>query len=127
MQIATILTALFATVLAVPSAQPQSGASDTWKPSPDTKTTCDKTSDKTIDFGVDPQIEDVLNNACAAMMPACAYPNRGHKVFCVETVDFKLPAPVSSIQEASVESKGGNKLSGWNIKCKSRIPLYMEV
>lgn len=121
MQIVTILNALFATALAVPLAQPQSGASDTWKPSPNTKTTCDKTSDKTIGFYVGPQIEDVLNNACAAMMPACAYPNRGHKVFCVQTVDFNLAAPVSNVQKANVESREGNKLSGWDVKCKRFI------
>ncbi|KAF2133879.1 hypothetical protein P153DRAFT_280995, partial [Dothidotthia symphoricarpi CBS 119687] len=49
----------------------------------DVQITCNTDSDKIIGFYVGPQLETVLNDACAAMMLPCAYQNHlPNDTFC---------------------------------------------
>jgi hypothetical protein len=116
--------ALFATSLAAPLAQTslEPSANSTWTPAPDSKTACDSGSDKIIGFYVGPQLETVLNDACAEMMDPCAYRERlPPNTVCVQTVTWPLKGPVKSQQAADVQDLNGNKLSPWNVQCKSTI------
>lgn len=123
MHISLILTTLCATVFAAPFTQRfvrRSETNPTWQPLEGSKTTCDKTSNKIIGFYVGPQIESVLTNACAAMMPGCAYPDRlPEDKMCTQVIDWQLEGPKTSTQSANVETMEGNKISGWKVKCKS--------
>lgn len=68
-------------------------------------------------------MESVLTDACAAMMPRCAYPDRlADDIVCAQVIDWKLDGPKNSTQSANIETTEGNKISGWNVKCK----LLME-
>ncbi|KAF1917634.1 hypothetical protein BDU57DRAFT_493796 [Ampelomyces quisqualis] len=88
-----------------------------WQPAPGSKTTCDKTSDKIIGFYQGPQLETVLDNACAEMMSPCAYQERlSQDIVCAQTINWNLPESVSSIQDANVETSEGKKISGWDVK-----------
>lgn len=63
-------------------------------------------------------MESVLTDACAAMMPPCAYPDRLPKdTVCAQVVDWRLDGPKDSTQSANVETAEGNKISGWDVKC----------
>ena len=56
------------------------------------------------------------------MMPVCAYPDRlPSNVFCMMTMDWPLKGRKSSTQRANVESILGNRLSGWDVKCKCSL------
>lgn len=120
MLVATILGAFVALATAVP--HPQQGLS-TWSPALGSKTTCNKTSDKMIGFYVGPQLDYVVNNACAAMMPPCAYQDRVPDSFCIQTIDWPLDGVKSSTQDANVEKINGDKISGWDVKCKYQRPM----
>jgi hypothetical protein len=117
------LSTFLATALAAPLVQrqsPRTGASDSWQPAPGTTTTCDATSDKSISFMRGPQLGSVLDDACAAMMPPCAYQDRvAEGTVCTATLDYPLNGPKNSIQHANVIDKDGNSISGWDIKCKT--------
>jgi putative effector of murein hydrolase LrgA (UPF0299 family) len=119
---ALLLSSFTAISLAAPLAQygPAQRTNVTaWEPAPGSKTTCDKTSDKIIGFYQGPQLETVLDNACAEMMSPCAYQERlSQDIVCVQTVTWKLPESVSSVQDANVETSEGNKISGWDVKCE---------
>lgn len=91
----------------------------TWQPAEGSTSSCDKTSDKIIGFYVGPQMESVITDACAAMMPPCAYPGRLPKdTVCVQKIDWRLDGPKNSTQSANVETAEGNKISGWDVKCE---------
>jgi hypothetical protein len=64
-------------------------------------------------------LSTALDNACAAMMPACAYPDRVNVDFCKATVDYALDGPKSNVQDVNVVDRNANKISGWKAKCKS--------
>jgi hypothetical protein len=120
-----LVSTFLATALAAPLVQrqsPQTGENDSWQSAPDTTTTCDAASDKSISFMRGPQLETVLDNACAAMMPPCAYQDRVAKgTVCTATLDYPLDASKSSTQHANIVDSDGNSISGWDIKCK---PLF---
>ncbi|KAF3041364.1 hypothetical protein E8E12_008402 [Didymella heteroderae] len=120
MRSALILSTLCAAALAAPITQIIQSRADTkstWQPAQGSTSSCDKTSDKIIGFYVGPQMEDVLTNACAAMMPPCAYPDRLPKdTVCAQVVDWRLDGPQTSTQSANVETAEGNKISGWDVK-----------
>ena len=122
MYLSLLVSALAATALAAPLTKrgiPKTGESDTWQPVAGTETTCDASSDKSISFMRGPQIETVLDNACAAMMPRCAYSDRVPEgTFCAATIDWSLDGAKSSTQHANVVDSHGNSISGWDIKCK---------
>jgi hypothetical protein len=118
-----LFSVLIATALAVPLIQrqppnPVTGESNSWQPASGTATTCDTQSDKLISFSQGVLISTALDNACAAMMPACAYPDRAGVEFCKATVDYALDGPKSSTQDVNVVDENDNKHSGWNAKCK---------
>ncbi|KAH9878100.1 hypothetical protein J1614_003317 [Plenodomus biglobosus] len=119
MHIVTILNLLLATALASPLALPQSGEDPAWEPAPGTTVTCDAKTDKYLGLYIGPQMEDVLNKACAAMMPECAFPQNNPDLFCIATVDFPLDGPKSSVQSALVQGPGG-RLPGW----KAKLAVY---
>ncbi|KAL1792857.1 hypothetical protein ACET3X_009364 [Alternaria dauci] len=117
---ASVFLSTFLTMaLAAPLVQrqsPQTGENDSWQPASDTTTTC-ATSDKSISFVRGPQLETVLNNACAAMMPPCAYQDRlAQGTVCTATIDYPLDGPKSSTQHANVVDGSGNSISDWDIK-----------
>ena len=120
-----LLGTLCATVLAAPVTQRlenRAGTASTWQPAKGTTTLCDKTTDKIIGFYVGPQIESVLTDACAAMMPPCAYPDRlADDTVCAQVTDWRLDGPKNSTQSANVETVEGNKISGWDVNCKSLL------
>lgn len=88
-----------------------------WQPAEGTTTTCDEASDKIIGFYVGPQMESVLTDACVAMMPPCAHPERVAKdVVCAQVIDWRLDGPKSSKQSANIETAEGNKISGWDVQ-----------
>lgn len=122
MRSALFISTLCAVALAAPLTQTIASreySTSTWQPAPGSKSSCDKTSDKIIGFYVGPQMEDVLTNACAAMMPPCAYPERLPKdTVCPQVVDWHLDGPKTSTQSANVETAEGNKISGWDVKRK---------
>jgi hypothetical protein len=126
-----LLSAVFATSFAAPFAQHepvQSTDNSTWTPAPDSETACDQNSDKVIGFYIGPQLETVLNDACAAMMDPCAYQERlPEHTFCIQTTTWPLKEPVKSVQAANVEDLDGNKLSGWDVQCKSTVQVYLYV
>lgn len=120
---------LFSTLCALAFAAPvtyslesRADTNPTWQPAAGSKSSCDKTSDKIIGFYVGPQIQSVLTDACAAMMPPCAHPDRlANDTACSQVMDWRLDGPKSSTQSANVETLEGNKISGWDVKCKSLI------
>jgi hypothetical protein len=120
-----LFSAFLATALAAPLVQrqsPKTGSSDSWQPAPDTTTTCDATSDKSISFMRGPQLGTVLDNVCAAMMPGCAYPDRiANGTLCTATIDYPLDGPKSSTQDANVLDSNGNSISDWQVKCKNSL------
>ena len=118
-----LLSTLTATALAAPHVQrqapnPTTGESNTWLPAAGTKATCDTESDHLISFMQGVMLSTALDNACATMMPACAYADRAHVDFCKATVDYALDSPKSSVQDVNVVDENGNKQSGWNANCK---------
>jgi hypothetical protein len=117
-----LFSAFLATALASPLVKrqsPKTGASDSWQPAPDTTTTCDDTSDKSISFTSGPQLDTVLNDACAAMMPGCAYPDRiPTGTLCTATVDYPLDGPKNSTQNANVLNSDGTSITEFDVRCK---------
>ncbi|KAI4910857.1 hypothetical protein J4E90_007113 [Alternaria incomplexa] len=117
-----LFSAFLATALAAPLVQrqsPKTGASDSWQPASDTITTCDPTSDsdKSLSFTADPKLETILNNACAAMMPGCAYPDRiPTGTLCTATVDYPLSGEKNSIQDANVVGSDGNRITDYAVR-----------
>ncbi|KAF2008076.1 hypothetical protein P154DRAFT_408443, partial [Amniculicola lignicola CBS 123094] len=83
-----------------------------WEPAPSTSVTCAK-SDLYISFFVGPQLDTVLDSACAAMMPTCAYPPED--MICTQQLEWPLDGPKSTVQSANVV-KEGNKQSKYQVK-----------
>ncbi|CAO2650091.1 Nn.00g013830.m01.CDS01 [Neocucurbitaria sp. VM-36] len=111
---ATTTTTVLASPL-TPIILPRQSA--TWQPEVGTAGRCNKTSDYIIGFYVGPQLETVVNDACAAMMPPCAYQDRvSSDTFCIQTIDWPLAGVKSSVQSANVETRDGNKLSGFDVR-----------
>ena len=123
MHIGLFFSALVATTLATPVTRRQSsktGASDKWTAAANTETTCDTACDKFISFAQGSQLETAVNNACAAMMPACAYQDRlPEGTFCTATIDYALGGPKNSTQQASVVDSSGKSIGNWDVQCKS--------
>ncbi|KAI4702481.1 hypothetical protein J4E81_002845 [Alternaria sp. BMP 2799] len=117
-----LFSAFLATALAAPLVQrqsPKTGASDSWQPASDTITTCDPASDsdKLLSFTADPKLETILNNACAAMMPGCAYPDRiPTGTLCTATVDYPLNGDKNSTQDANVVGSDGNRITDMAVR-----------
>lgn len=117
---------LFSSFIAVSLATPLTsrqvritGKDEYWQPDVIAKMACDFTSDKLIGFTIGPQLENVVNDACAAMFPPCAYSDRvAPDIFCIQSIDWKLDRPKTSIQSANVQTRQGNKISGWDVKCE---------
>ncbi|KAF2022776.1 hypothetical protein EK21DRAFT_119403 [Setomelanomma holmii] len=119
MYTALLLGAFFAASYAAPlSLNPATtiNESNSWQPALGSKTTCNKESDKIIGFYIGPQSETVLNNACAAMMPTCAYPELHPDIMCIQTIDWPLNGTKKSVRSANVETRKRNKVSGWNVQ-----------
>lgn len=113
----TICAVAFAAPVAH-SLETRAEVDSTWQPAEGTATSCDSASDKIIGFYVGPQIESVLTDACAAMMPPCAYPSRlPEDAVCVQVIDWRLDGPKNSTQSANIETLDGNKISGWGVRC----------
>jgi hypothetical protein len=94
-------------------------ATDAWTPAKGSITTCNTASDKIIGFLVGPQLDTVLNDACAAMMPPCAYQEHLPKdTACTKSIEWPLKGAKKSTQSANVQSVQGNKISGWDVQCK---------
>jgi len=110
-----LLSAICATSLSAPLAQ--ASESTGWTPAAESTITCDKTSDKTVEFSQGLLLDTVLTNACTAMMP-CAYPTRPANMVCTATIDLPLQEQMTSVQPANVQTSDGNKISGWNAKCR---------
>ncbi|KAI4926256.1 hypothetical protein J4E85_006548 [Alternaria conjuncta] len=115
-----LFSAFLATALAAPLVQrqsPKTGASDSWQPASDTITTCDPESQKLLSFTADPKLETILNNACAAMMPGCAYPDRiPTGTLCTATVDYPLNGDKNSTQDANVVGSDGNRITDYAVR-----------
>ncbi|KAI4933526.1 uncharacterized protein J4E92_003193 [Alternaria infectoria] len=115
-----LFSAFLATALAAPLVQrqsPKTGASDSWQPASDTITTCDPDSPKLLSFTADPKLETILNNACAAMMPGCAYPDRiPTGTLCTATVDYPLNGDKNSTQDANVVGSDGNRITDYAVR-----------
>ncbi|KAI4626527.1 uncharacterized protein J4E88_007935 [Alternaria novae-zelandiae] len=115
-----LFSAFLATSLAAPLVQrqsPKTGASDSWQPASDTITTCDPDSPKLLSFTADPKLDTILNNACAAMMPGCAYPDRiPTGTLCTATVDYPLNGDKNSTQDANVVGSDGNRITDYAVR-----------
>ena len=122
-----LLTTLCAAAFAAPviqSLEHRAGTNSTWQPAQGTMASCNETSDKIIGFYVGPQIQSVLTDACAAMMPPCAHPDRlSNDTVCAQVMDWPLDGPKSSTQSANIETLEGNKISGWDVKRKSPVEV----
>lgn len=120
-----LFSAFLATTLAAPLVQrqsPKTGASDSWQPAPDTITTCDTDSDKSLSFTADPKLETILNDACAAMMPGCAYPDRiATGTLCTATVDYPLNGHKNSTRDANAVGSDGNRITDYAVRCKKLL------
>jgi hypothetical protein len=111
----------FAFSLAAPLTS--TNTTESWSPAVGSITTCNTASDKIIGFLVGPQLETVLNDACAEMMPSCAYQDRlPDGTVCTKSIDWPLEGAKKSRQSANVESAEGNKMSGWEVQCKLVSP-----
>jgi hypothetical protein len=107
----------FAFSLAAPLTS--TNTTDSWRPAEGSITTCNTESAKIIDFLVGPQLDTVLNDACAEMMPPCAYQELlPESTACTKSIEWPLESSKKSTQSANVESAEGNKMSGWNVQCK---------
>jgi hypothetical protein len=111
-------TLLFSLLFALSLAAPL--AVDEWTPAPNSVVKCDKAADKNIGFSQGLLLETVLTKACSAMMP-CAYPNRPSDMVCAATIDIPLNAQETSIQHANIQTSDGNKISGWDVQCKTTV------
>jgi hypothetical protein len=123
MRTTLVLASILATALAAPtsliSPLRTREYSSPWKAASDTKSVCDHDTDKVLGLYVGPQVEEVVENACVAMMPGCAYPDRlGDDTMCAQVLDWELDGPKTNTQPANVEMIGGDKAPGWDVKCK---------
>jgi hypothetical protein len=123
MRTTVVLASILATALAAPttliSPLRTREYSSPWQVAPDTKSACDHDTDKVLGLYVGPQVEEVVEDACVAMMPACAYADRlSEGTMCTQVVDWQLDGPKTSTQPANVEMIGGDKAPGWDVKCK---------
>ncbi|KAF2655443.1 hypothetical protein K491DRAFT_692905 [Lophiostoma macrostomum CBS 122681] len=88
-----------------------------WEAAPDSAVTC-TTTDKVISHTAGIQLNQVLQDACVAMMPPCAYPEQvSNDTACPEITSWALKGVVSSIRDATVENATNtNKLSGYKVE-----------
>lgn len=114
-----ILSTLSAISFAAPLVKRTSDS--TWDLAPGSKTTCDTSSDKIIGFYDGPQLETVVNDACAAMMAPCAYQERlPAGTICAQVTTWPLSDPAKRTQAADVETADGN-ISGFELQCKCTL------
>jgi hypothetical protein len=112
---------IFSTLSAISFAAPLVKRADgvAFQPAPGSQTTCDTNSDKIVGFYDGPQLETVVNDACAAMMAPCAYQERlAAGTACAQTTTWPLSEAVKSAQSADVETTDGNKIPGYQVQCK---------
>jgi hypothetical protein len=121
MYIYTLFSAFVATAVAAPFIQrpaATTGESKTWQPTTGTKTTCDT---KSMDAVGGAQLSTAINNACAAMMPGCAYPDRlPQNTFCTATVDYPIDGPMHSTQYLYSSQSLYSSQKGGVLRCKFR-------
>jgi hypothetical protein len=132
MRTTIVLASIFATALAAPtsliSPLRTREYNSPWKVASDTTSVCDHDTDKVLGLYVGPQVEEVVENACVAMMPACAYADRlGDETMCAQVLDWELDGPKTSTQPANVEMIGGDKAPGWDVKCKLSADEAIQV
>lgn len=119
----TLLLSVAATCIAAPTTLDTVVPRQAWAPAAGTSTTC-IASDKLLGFFQGPQLDSVVNDACAGLMPPCAYQQRlNPDTFCAQTIDFSLPGPKSVVQIANVLSSDGNKISGYAAQCKQTYAI----
>jgi hypothetical protein len=112
-----ILSTLSAISFAAPLVKRTDGTS--FQPAPGSNTACDTSSDKIVGFYDGPQLETVVNDACAAMMAPCAYQERlPAGTVCAQMTTWPLSESVKSAQAADVETANGNKIPGYQVQCK---------
>lgn len=123
MRTTLIVASMLATALAAPTSllSPLRAREyrSPWLAEPNTNAVCDHDTDKVIGLYVGPQVEEVVEKACAAMMPGCAYPDRvDDETMCPQVMDWELDGAKSDTHSANVEMIGGDKAPGWDVKCK---------
>lgn len=97
--------------------------SSTWTPEASFKTTCDTDAQQMISLDLEPQLETVLNNACAELMPPCAYQERLPKdTMCIKSVVWPLEKAAESLQTVTVQTLEGEKNTEGKVKCESHHP-----
>lgn len=116
--------AILATAVAHPAPAYESGHGPAWIAAAGSTAKCESNSTLTVSFNQGPPQQTVLDNACAAMLPSCAYPERrGNDTACVQTFEYGLNAPASSIQSANVLENGDKSLK-WSVKCESVSSIH---
>lgn len=123
-----LISAFFVTALASPLSQRSydtitttatTGKIADWTPAAGTKTICDTSAGLLLSSNIEPQLENIINNACAAMMPKCAFPDRVEAgTMCIQTIDWPLDGPKTSSFTATLNSGYGNKTSGYKVQCE---------
>ncbi|KAL5121549.1 hypothetical protein ACEQ8H_000621 [Pleosporales sp. CAS-2024a] len=116
-----ILSTLTALSLASPRVQRKTAkvpsSASAWTPADGYKTTCGATSDKVIGVVPGPDLDNMVNDACSAMMPPCAYPERlPEGTMCVQTFDWPLSHPVETKQTDAIKSTQGSHESGFKVQ-----------
>lgn len=100
-----------------------------WSPAAGTTATCDKATDKWISTTVGPeQGSDLLDHACAALMPACAYQENHEGLICAQTIDFAIDGTKTVQLNATVETEETlGKTTAWAANCKpTKSLLYCQ-
>jgi hypothetical protein len=125
--ILSTLTAIsFASPLVKRDAAGVPSSTSTWQPADGYKTTCDTSSDKIIGLTAGPELDTILNDACAAMMAPCAYRERLPKdQACAQITTWPLAAPVENTQSAKIESAEGSEEGGSKLQCRSDYVSYV--
>jgi hypothetical protein len=73
-----------------------------------------------------PELDTILNDACAAMMAPCAYRERLPKdQACAQITTWPLAAPVENTQSAKIESTEGSEEGGSKLQCRSDYVSYV--
>lgn len=96
-------------------------------PSPGTTLLCNTTTNNVLSPSFLAIASATINNACAALMPPCAYPARQPAdTICVQTIDFPLSSQKSSIQSlVDIQNLLGQKVNGLGLKCTFTVALLL--
>ncbi|KAH3996788.1 hypothetical protein HBI56_131010 [Parastagonospora nodorum] len=115
-----ILSTLSALTIASPLVKRQASEPDSassWTAAPGFKTTCDTSSDKVINLSAGAELDTLINDACAAMMPPCAYQDRlPAGTACILPTTWPLSGPVESKQSAKTKSAQGSEETESKVK-----------